>query len=431
MIRIGNRNFYPENNTYIMGILNITPDSFSDGGEYNTLTAAMEHTHKMIEAGADIIDVGGESTRPGFVPVSAKEEIKRVVPIIRAIRSNFDIPVSLDTTKGEVARAGIDAGADMINDVCGLKGDDEMPGVIARSGLPVCICHNVPHDDDKSYMSEFIADLRDMIAFASENGIDGSRIIIDPGIGFAKSLEQNLEIISKLDMLKELDKPVLVGLSRKSFIGNILEADVDNRLAGTLASDAWAVLHGAGFLRVHDVKEHVDMVRVLSAIMSAGTAAIRNYRVYIAYGSNMGNRQGYIDKAIRLLNADPQIKIISRSSTIETAPYGGVIQSDFLNGVICIDTTYGPEELLTKTQSVERECDRVRSEHWGPRTLDLDILFYDDKIIDTDRLTVPHPDMHNREFVLRPLCEIAPEMIHPVMKKTVKQLLEQLQGRVM
>jgi 2-amino-4-hydroxy-6-hydroxymethyldihydropteridine diphosphokinase len=306
-----------------------------------------------------------------------------------------------------------------------------MPGVIARSVLPVCICHNVPHDDDKSYMSEFIADLRDMIAFASENGIDGSRIIIDPGIGFAKSLEQNLEIISKLDMLKELDKPVLVGLSRKSFIGNILEADVDNRLAGTLASDAWAVLHGAGFLRVHDVKEHVDMVRVLSAIMSAGTAAIRNYRVYIAYGSNMGNRQGYIDKAIRLLNADPQIKIISRSSTIETAPYGGVIQSDFLNGVICIDTTYGPEELLTKTQSVERECDRVRSEHWGPRTLDLDILFYDDKIIDTDRLTVPHPDMHNREFVLRPLCEIAPEMIHPVMKKTVKQLLEQLQGRVM
>jgi dihydropteroate synthase len=431
MIRIGNRNFYPENNTYIMGILNITPDSFSDGGEYNTLTAAMEHTRKMIEAGADIIDVGGESTRPGFVPVSAKEEIKRVVPIIRAIRSNFDIPVSLDTTKGEVARAGIDAGADMINDVCGLKGDDEMPGVIARSGLPVCICHNVPHDDDKSYMSEFIADLRDMIAFASENGIDGSRIIIDPGIGFAKSLEQNLEIISKLDMLKELDKPVLVGLSRKSFIGNILEADVDNRLAGTLASDAWAVLHGAGFLRVHDVKEHVDMVRVLSAIMSAGTAAIRKYRVYIAYGSNMGNRQGYIDKAIRLLNADPQIKIISRSSTIETAPYGGVIQSDFLNGVICIDTTYGPEELLTKTQSVERECDRVRSEHWGPRTLDLDILFYDDKIIDTDRLTVPHPDMHNREFVLRPLCEIAPEMIHPVMKKTVKQLLEQLQGRVM
>ena len=429
MIRIGNRNFYPENNTYIMGILNITPDSFSDGGEYNTLTAAMEHTRRMIEAGADIIDVGGESTRPGFVPVSAKEEIKRVVPIIRAIRSNFDIPISLDTTKGEVARAGIDAGADMINDVCALKGDDDIPGVVARSGLPVCLCHNVPHDDDRNYMSGFIKDLRDMIAFASENGVDESRIILDPGIGFAKTFEQNLEILSKLDMLRELDKPVLVGLSRKSFIGNILEVDVDQRLAGTLASDAWAVLHGTGFIRVHDVKEHADMVRVLSAIMNAETAGIKKHRAYIAYGSNMGNRQGYIDKAIRLLNEDPQIKIINRSTTIETVPYGGVIQSDFLNGVICIETTYGPEELLTKTQSVERECDRVRSEHWGPRTLDLDIIFYDDKIIETERLSVPHPDMHNREFVLGPLCEIAPEMIHPVMKKTVKQLHEQLQGR--
>ena len=429
MIRIGNRDFYPENNTYVMGILNITPDSFSDGGEYNTLTAAMDHTRRMVEAGADIIDVGGESTRPGYVPVSAKEEIKRVVPIIRAIRSNFDIPISLDTTKGEVARAGIDAGADMINDVCGLKGDDDMPGVVARSGLPVCICHNIPHDDDKNYMSAFIEDLRCMIAFASENGIDESRIILDPGIGFAKSLEQNLEILSGLDRLKELDKPVLVGLSRKSFIGKVLEVDVDQRLAGTLASDAWSVLHGAGFIRVHDVKEHVDMVRVLSAIMNAGSADIKNHRAYIAYGSNMGNRQGYIDKAIRLLNADPQIKIVSRSTTIETAPYGGVIQSDFLNGVICIDTTYGPEELLNKTQSVERECDRVRSEHWGPRTLDLDIIFYDDKIIDTDRLIVPHSDMHNREFVLGPLCEIAPDMVHPVMKKTMKQLLEQLQGR--
>ena len=430
MIRIGNRDFFPEDNTYVMGILNITPDSFSDGGEYNTLTAAMEHTRRMIEAGADIIDVGGESTRPGFTPVSAKEEIKRVVPIIRAIRSNFDIPISLDTTKGEVARAGIDAGADMINDVCALRGDDDIPGVVARSGLPVCICHNVPHDDDdKDYMSGFIKDLREMISFASENDIDESRIILDPGIGFAKTLEQNLEILSKLDMLKELDKPVLVGLSRKSFIGKTLEVDVDQRLAGTLASDAWAALHGAGFIRVHDVKEHVDMVRMLSAIMNVGKAGVKNHRAYIAYGSNMGNRQGYIDKAIRLLNEDPRIRIISRSATIETAPYGGVIQSDFLNGVICIDTTYGPEELLNKTQSVERECDRVRSEHWGPRTLDLDIIFYDDKIIETERLSVPHPDMHNREFVLGPLCEIAPEMIHPVMKKTVKQLHEQLQGR--
>ena len=210
MIRIGNRNFYPENNTYIMGILNITPDSFSDGGEYNTLTTAMEHTHKMIGDGADIIDVGGESTRPGYVPVSAKEEIKRVVPIIRAIRSNFDIPISLDTTKGEVARAGIDAGADMINDVCGLKGDDDMPGVIARSGLPVCICHNIPHDDNTDYMPGFMEDLREMIAFASESGIDENRMIIDPGIGFAKTFEQNLEILSTLDMLRELDKPVLV-----------------------------------------------------------------------------------------------------------------------------------------------------------------------------------------------------------------------------
>ena len=268
-MKIGRRDFDTENECYIMGILNVTPDSFSDGGKFNSIDKALIHAEQMIDEGADIIDIGGESTRPGFTRISDEEEISRVAPVIEAVKARFDVAVSIDTYKEKVAAAAVEAGIDLFNDICGLKHDKgEMAALIAKTGLPCCLMHNRNDMDYGCFMDDLISDMRGTVEIAHRAGISDEQIILDPGIGFAKTLENNLEAIDKLDRLKnELGYPVLLGTSRKSVIGLTLELPSDQRVEGTIATTVIGVLRGAAFVRVHDVKENLRAVRMTQAIM--------------------------------------------------------------------------------------------------------------------------------------------------------------------
>lgn len=266
-MRIGRRDFEVDKHTYIMGILNVTPDSFSDGGKYNDIDKSLKHVEEMIAEGADILDIGGESTRPGYTLLSDEEEIERTAPVVEAVKNRFDIPVSLDTYKSKVALAGIKAGADMINDIWGLKYDSGMAGVIAQSGLPCCLMHNRKAPDYDNYMQEVAADLAETIRIANESGIADEKIILDPGVGFGKTYENNLEIIGCLDELKIFGYPLLLGTSRKSVIGLTLALPADQRVEGTLVTTVFAVIKGCSFVRVHDIKENVRAVRMAEAIL--------------------------------------------------------------------------------------------------------------------------------------------------------------------
>lgn len=268
-MQIGKRSFDLYNDCYIMGILNFTPDSFSDGGKFNDTDRALYHVEKMIKEGMDILDIGGESTRPEYTKISEEEEIERVVPVIEAVRRSFDIPISLDTYKYKVAEEGVKAGADLINDIWGLKYDNgQMARLIAESGLPCCLMHNRSNTNYEHFFEDMLADLEQTVDIASKAGIDSSRIILDPGVGFAKRYENNLEAIDRLDELRsELGYPVLLGASRKSVIGITLELPASERLEGTLATTVIGVMKGASVIRVHDVKENVRAVKMARAVM--------------------------------------------------------------------------------------------------------------------------------------------------------------------
>lgn len=261
--------------TYIMGILNVTPDSFSDGGLYFSEKKAIEHALRLVKEGADIIDVGGESTRPGSEPVSLEEEIRRTIPVIRAVSKEIRVPISIDTYKAEVARRALDAGATMVNDISGLRFDPDMPAVVAEYGVPVVIMHIKGRPKDmqqnpvyEALIPEIMDYLRISIRLAIKFGIKEDMIIIDPGIGFGKTFEHNLEIINNLKEFTLLEKPVAVGVSRKAFIGRILgDLPPQERLEGTAAAVAIAIYNGANIVRVHDVKEIVRVARVVDSII--------------------------------------------------------------------------------------------------------------------------------------------------------------------
>ena len=216
---IGNKIFDTKNHTYIMGILNVTPDSFSDGGNYSVIDKALFRVEEMIKEGADILDIGGESTRPGYEQISVAEEIERVVPVLEQIKANFDIPISLDTYKSEVALCGIRAGADMINDIWGLKYDDKMAKIISENKVSCCLMHNRREVRYDSFLDDVVKDIKDSLKRAIDSGIEKDRIMIDPGVGFGKTYDHNIEIIKKIDILKSLEYPILLGVSRKSVIG--------------------------------------------------------------------------------------------------------------------------------------------------------------------------------------------------------------------
>ena len=266
-MKIGNKEFDLKNHAYVMGILNVTPDSFSDGGKWNDKGRAMRHTQEMIEQGATIIDIGGESTRSGYTLISDEEEISRVVPMIEMVKKNFDVPVSIDTYKSRVAEAALDAGADLVNDIWGLKYDPHMSEVIAKSGLACCLMHNRDNTEYRNFMEDMKQDLRETIALAKAAGIADDKIILDPGVGFAKSYENNLEVIRRLKEFNELKYPVLLGTSRKSVIGLTLDLPAAERVEGTIVTTVMAVEAGCMFVRVHDVKENHRAIQMAEAIL--------------------------------------------------------------------------------------------------------------------------------------------------------------------
>ena len=264
---IAGKEFDIENRTYIMGILNVTPDSFSDGGKFDNLDNALKHVEQMIEEGADIIDVGGESTRPGYTLLTDEEETSRVVPVIKAIKSRFDIPVSIDTYKSGVATAALDAGADMVNDIWGLKYDRKIADVIAKTDSFCCLMHNRNNTDYNDFMTDMMNDLKETVEIAKAAGIKDDKIILDPGVGFGKTYENNLEAINKVEMLKEFGYPVLLATSRKSVIGLTLDLPTDQRVEGTLVTTVLGVLKGCAFVRVHDIKENKRAIMMTEKII--------------------------------------------------------------------------------------------------------------------------------------------------------------------
>ena len=253
--------------TLIMGILNMTPDSFSDGGRYNAVEAALERARQLVQDGADIIDIGGESTRPGYERISSEEEIARVVPIIERLAREVAVPISIDTYKADVARASLEAGAHIINDIWGAKADPDMANIAAETGAPIVLMHNRKEKPYENFMRDALGDLYESIQIAKDAGVKDGQIILDPGIGFAKNLEENLLMMRNLHVLTSLGYPVLLGTSRKSMIGNTLNLPVEERVEGTIASTCLGIQQGCRIIRVHDVKENARAAKMMDAML--------------------------------------------------------------------------------------------------------------------------------------------------------------------
>ena len=263
----GDKAFHWGERTYVMGIVNVTPDSFSGDGLGYDVDAALSQAKRFVEEGADIIDVGGESTRPGHTPISVQEELRRVIPVLEALSSCINVPLSIDTFKAGVARRAISAGASMVNDQWGLKHDASLAEVAAEHGVPLVLMHNQKDTSYKDLIPDIIESLRNSIVLAVEKGVPQDKIILDPGIGFGKTWEHNLEVLSRLGELKALGRPILVGTSRKSVIGKVLDLPADQRAGGTAATVSIAIANGADMVRVHDVKEMVQVSRMADAIV--------------------------------------------------------------------------------------------------------------------------------------------------------------------
>lgn len=278
-MKIGNTELDWNNGTsYVMGILNVTPDSFSDGSKFNTLDKAIDHAAEMIADGASIIDVGGESTRPGYTQISDEEEIARVVPVIEALKKRFDIPLSVDTYKSAVADAALSAGADLLNDIWGLKYDDNIAGIVAKHNKPVCLMHNrkeiplLPGDKPyplEEYLSLLEKELQESIDIALQAGIKREQLILDPGIGFAKDLDMNINGVAYIERLKKFNLPILLGISRKSIIGKSLSLDMDEREEATIALNVIGRMYGCHIFRVHNVRGNVRALKMTDIILNA------------------------------------------------------------------------------------------------------------------------------------------------------------------
>jgi dihydropteroate synthase len=278
-MKIGNTEFDWNNGTsYVMGILNVTPDSFSDGSKFNTLDKAIDHAAEMIADGASIIDVGGESTRPGYTQISDEEEIARVVPVIEALKKRFDIPLSVDTYKSAVADAALTAGADLLNDIWGLKYDANIAGIVAKHNKPVCLMHNrkeiplLPGDKPyplEEYLSLLEKELQESIDIALQAGIKREQLILDPGIGFAKDLDMNINGVAYIERLKKFNLPILLGISRKSIIGKSLSLDMDEREEATIALNVIGRMYGCHIFRVHNVRGNVRALKMTDIILNA------------------------------------------------------------------------------------------------------------------------------------------------------------------
>lgn len=269
-IKCGSFELDYSNRTLIMGILNVTPDSFSDGGKYNRIDAALKHAERMVNDGADLLDVGGESTRPNYERISDEEEIERVAPIIEAISRNIEVPISVDTYKSRVAEAAVKAGAHILNDIWGGKADSLMPKVAAEYKVPIILMHNRDNMSYGHFVRDVLQDLFESIMLVKDAGVKDENIILDPGIGFAKDLNLNLEMMRNLDKLVSLGYPVLLATSRKSMIGHVLDLPPDERMEGTAATICHGIQQGCQMVRVHDVKEMARTAKMMDALLGKG-----------------------------------------------------------------------------------------------------------------------------------------------------------------
>jgi dihydropteroate synthase len=256
--------------TIVMGILNVTPDSFSDGGKFNMIDKAIEHAKEMVANGADMIDIGGESTRPGHTPLSLEEELARVIPAVKAISECVKVPISVDTFKAEVAKQAIEAGAHIINDILGAKFDNNMAMVAAEYNVPIILMHNRTEPNYQNFIRDVLNDLYESIMLVKKAGVKDENIILDPGIGFGKNSEYDIEMMQNLDKLVATGYPVLLATSRKRMIGNALDLPVNERVEGTGASVCYGIQKGCQMVRVHDVKEISRMAKMMDALMGKG-----------------------------------------------------------------------------------------------------------------------------------------------------------------
>ncbi len=269
-IKCGKYTLNIQDKTMIMGILNTTPDSFSDGGRYIDIEKAVEHAKEMIKQGADIIDIGGESTRPGSTIVTADEEIKRVIPVIKRLSKEIEVPISIDTYKAEVAKQAIEAGATIINDIWGAKADQDMAKVAAAYGVPIILMHNRDNQNYDQLIPNMIADLMESVTIAKNAGVKDENIILDPGIGFAKTMDDNLVVMRNLEALVQLGYPLLLATSRKRFIGHVLDLPPTERMEGTGATVCLGIQKGCHMVRVHDVLEISRMAKMMDAMLGKG-----------------------------------------------------------------------------------------------------------------------------------------------------------------
>jgi dihydropteroate synthase len=374
----------------------------------------------MEQDGADLIDIGGESTRPetwAGPGLSAEEELARVIPVVERVAAAVAVPVSIDTYKAEVAERALVAGARLVNDVWGLRRDPRMAQAVGRAGVPVVLMHNKPGGGYHDLIAEIGVSLLESVELGRAAGIPEDRIILDPGIGFGKTREENLEIIRRLPELRRLGFPLLIGPSRKSFIGKTLDLPAGERLEGTAAAVALAIAGGADIVRVHDVKAMVRVARMADAIRQAGPPAHasgalvpgerlrRSSRVWLALGSNLGDRAGYLEAA-RAALPKAGITVVKASRVAETEPVGVRDQPRFLNQVLEVETSLEPRPLLDAVKNLEQQLGRTTSQRWGPREIDIDILTYDGRTVDEVGLHIPHAELQNRPFLLKLLEDL-------------------------
>lgn len=399
--------------TVIMGILNVTSDSFSDGGRFYRKDDAIAHAREMVQQGADVIDIGGESSRPGALPVDSEEQLARVIPVVEELAGTVTVPMSVDTYRADVAARALEAGADMINDISALRFDPAMAGLIAERGCPIVLMHmqGTPRDMQRNPVYEAVVPdildfLDDAVARAVQAGIGRDRIIVDPGFGFGKTLAHNMELVHGLSAFRLLGCPVLLGTSRKTSLGDILlHAPPEEREEGTAATVAIGIANGAHMMRVHDVEGMTKVARVADAIVSRRRPA----RVFLSLGSNMGDSFALLAAARADLAALPGTELVRESPLYRTEPVGNVPQDWFLNQVVELRTYLDPVRLLAETQRIEKRLGRddvEKRQRWGPRPVDIDMVLYGEETIERPELRVPHPESHRRRFVLQPLVDI-------------------------
>ena len=407
--------------TYMMAIINETPDSFSGDGIAGDLAATVALAKRFEAEGADILDVGGESSRPGATPLSAPEEIARVVPAIAAIRAQTGLPISIDTYHARVAEAALEAGADMVNDIWGLREDPAMAALVARRGVPLVAMHNQRGRKFHDVAGNILAGFEATLKAARSAGIDPAQIILDPGFGFGWTPEQNLELLRRLPEFWTLELPLLVGVSRKSTLGLVLNAPVDDRFEGTAAGVALCIAGGADIVRVHEVGAMGRVARVADAIVRANWQTPAVTTVVLALGANLGDRLANLRSAVAMLQ-QAGLKVTARSEVWETAPVPAG-QPAYLNAAVVAETGLAPLELLALAKRIERDLGRRPSRRWGPRPADVDILFYGDLVLENETLTIPHPRIAERPFVLAPLSDVWAGPL-PVLGKTAAELLK-------